>query len=255
MAFHPHTDRQSERTIQTLEATLRASVLDLGVKWDEHLPLIEFCYNYSYHSSIGVAPFEALYGRKCRSLICWEEVGERRLLGLELVQITTDKIRLIKEWRAIAQSMQKCYANHQRHDLEFQVGDHVFLKVPSWKCVFYFGKKGKLSIRFIGPFKVFERIAIVVYWAALPPLLASLYNVFHVSVLRKYISNSSHVLEYQPINVWEDTSYEKHPLEITDKKKQGLRNIVITFVNMRWENHSIDEAIWDRQAEMEEKYP
>lgn len=223
------------------------------------------CYNYSYHSSIGVSPFEALYGRKCRSLICWEEVGERGLLGLELVQITTDKIRLIKEWRAIAQSRQKCYANHQRHDLEFQVGNYVFLKVPSWKCVFYFGKKGKLSIRFIGPFKVFERIAIVAYWAALPPLLASLYNVFHVSILRKYISNSSHVFEYQPINVWEDTSYEKHPLEIqgtsyekhpleiTDKKKQGLRNIVITFVNTRWENHSIDEAICDRQAEMEEK--
>ena len=120
-------------------------MLDLGANWEEHLPLVEFAYNNSFHSSIGMAPFEALYGRKCRLLICWDKVGERKLLGSELVQITADKIKLMQERLRTTQSRQKSYVDGQRRDLEFQVGDCVFLKASHWKRVFHFGKRGKLS--------------------------------------------------------------------------------------------------------------
>jgi hypothetical protein len=137
--------------------------------WDDHLPLIEFAYNNSYHSSIQMAPYEALYGRKCRSPICWEEVGERKLLGPELVQMSTEKIKLIREWLKTAQSRQKSYADRRRRDLEFHIGDFVFLKVSPFSGVKRFEKKGKLSPRFVGPFEILEMIGTVAYRIALPP--------------------------------------------------------------------------------------
>ena len=116
---------------------------------DDHLPLVEFAYNNSYHASIKMPPFEALYGRKCRSPICWEEVGERQVLGPELVQETVEKIHQIREKLQAAQSRQKNYADNRRRTLEFLVGDHVFLRVSPTKGVYRFGIKGKLSRRFL----------------------------------------------------------------------------------------------------------
>ncbi|RVW45588.1 Transposon Ty3-I Gag-Pol polyprotein [Vitis vinifera] len=142
-AFHPQTDGQSERVIQVLEDLLRACILDLQGNWDDHLPLVEFAYNNSFQASIGMTPFEALYGRKCQSPICWNDVGERKLLGPELVQLTVEKVALIKERLKAAQSRYKSYADHRRRDLEFEVGDHVFLKVSPMKSVMRFGRKGK----------------------------------------------------------------------------------------------------------------
>ena len=113
-AFHPQTDDQSERVIQVLEDLLRACTLDLKGNWDDHLPLVEFAYNNSFQASIGMAPFEGLYGRKCRSLVCWDDIGERKLLGLELVQLTVEKIALIKERLKTAQSRQKSYVDNPR---------------------------------------------------------------------------------------------------------------------------------------------
>ncbi|HVQ00532.1 MAG TPA: RNase H-like domain-containing protein, partial [Candidatus Thermoplasmatota archaeon] len=140
-AYHPQTDGQSERTIQTLEDMLRSCVLDFGGNWDKHLPLIEFSYNNSYHSSIGMAPFEALYGRKCRSPICWNEIGETQITGPEMVQETTDKIALVRQNILAARSRQKSYADKRRRPLEFNVGDLVLLKTSPWKGVVRFGKK------------------------------------------------------------------------------------------------------------------
>ncbi|KAA0038427.1 DNA/RNA polymerases superfamily protein [Cucumis melo var. makuwa] len=120
-AFHPQTDGQSERIIQTLEDMLRACVLQFKGNWDTHLSLMEFVYNNSYQSSIGMAPFEVLYGRPCRTPVCWNEVGERKLVGPELVQVTSDNIKLIRKNLKIAQDRQKSYA--RRRDLEFQIGE------------------------------------------------------------------------------------------------------------------------------------
>jgi transposase InsO family protein len=113
-AYHPQTDGQSERTIQTLEDMLRSCVIDFGGSWDSHLPLVEFAYNNSYHSSIGMAPFEALYGRKCRTPVCWLEAGEKQFAGPEIVQETADKVKGIRERLKAAQDRQKNYANKKR---------------------------------------------------------------------------------------------------------------------------------------------
>lgn len=134
--FHPLTDGQSKRTIQTLEVMLQACVLDLGGRWGDHLPLMEFAYNNSFHFSIGTTPFETLYKRKCRSPIYQDEVDERKLLRPELVQITTDKIKLIKEYLRAVQSRHKSYDDQCIWGLEFHIGDHLFLKISSWKSVF-----------------------------------------------------------------------------------------------------------------------
>ncbi|GJR12168.1 putative reverse transcriptase domain-containing protein [Tanacetum coccineum] len=134
-AYHPQTDGQSERTIQTLEDMLRACAIDFGKGWVNHLPLVEFSYNNSYHASIKAAPFEALYGRKCRSPVCWTEVGEAQILGPELIQETTEKIIQIKQRMQAARDRQKSYADLKRKPMEFQVGDKVMLKVSPWKGV------------------------------------------------------------------------------------------------------------------------
>ncbi|GJZ17670.1 putative reverse transcriptase domain-containing protein [Tanacetum coccineum] len=130
-AYHPQTDGQSERTIQTLEDMLRACAIDFGKGWVNHLPLVEFSYNNSYHASIKAAPFEALYGRKCRSPVCWTEVGEAQILGPELIQETTEKIIQIKQRMQAARDRQKSYADLKRKPMEFQVGDKVMLKETS----------------------------------------------------------------------------------------------------------------------------
>ncbi|GKD12432.1 putative reverse transcriptase domain, ribonuclease H-like domain, aspartic peptidase domain protein [Tanacetum coccineum] len=128
-AYHPKTDGQSERTNQTLEDMLRACIIDFGKGWERHLPLVEFSYNNSYHASIKAAPFEALYGRKCRSPVCWAEVGDVQLTGPEIVHETTEKIEQIQQHLQAARDRQRSYANIRRKPLEFQVGNHVMLKV------------------------------------------------------------------------------------------------------------------------------
>ncbi|GKA30488.1 putative reverse transcriptase domain-containing protein [Tanacetum coccineum] len=175
-AYHPQTDGQSERTIQTLEDILRACVLDFGKGWDRHLPLVEFSYNNSYHTSIKAAPFKALYGRKCRSPICWAEVGDRQLTGPEIIHETTEKI---------VQNRQKSYADVRRKPLEFQIGDKVMLKVSPWKGVICFGKRGKLNPRYIRPFKIIDKVGTVAYCLELPEQLSRVHSTFHISNLKK----------------------------------------------------------------------
>ncbi|GJV44582.1 putative reverse transcriptase domain-containing protein [Tanacetum coccineum] len=178
-AYHPETDGQSERTIQTLEDMLRACVIDFGKGWVKHLPLAEFSYNNSYHASIKAAPYEALYGRKCRSPVCWAEVGEAQLTGPELIQETTEKIVLIKQRMQAAQDRQKSYADRKRKPMEYEVGDRVMLKVSPWKGVVRFGKRGKLNPRYVGPFKVLAKVGKVAYRLELPQELSRVHHTFH----------------------------------------------------------------------------
>ena len=161
--FHPQINGQSERTIQTLEDMLRSCVLQFKGHWNEYLPLAEFTYNNSYHSSIEMSPYEALYGKQCRTPLCWNETGERKLLGPKIVQTIVDKVNVIRARLKAAQDWQKSYADKRRKDLEFDVEDRVFLKLSPWKGVVRFGKKEKLSPRYIGPFEIVERIGPVAY--------------------------------------------------------------------------------------------
>ncbi|GJW36771.1 putative reverse transcriptase domain-containing protein [Tanacetum coccineum] len=192
--YHPETNGQSERTIQTLEDILRAYVIDFGKGWEKHLPLVEFSYNNSYHASIKAAPFEALYGRKCRSPVCWAEVGDVQLTRPEIIHETTEKIVQIRQRLQAERDRQRSYANIRRKPLEFQVGGHVMLKVSPRKGVIRFGKRGKLNPRYIGPFKILEWIGLMAYKLELPEELSNIHSTFHVSNLKKCLSDESLVI-------------------------------------------------------------
>ncbi|GKF41058.1 putative reverse transcriptase domain-containing protein [Tanacetum coccineum] len=194
-AYHPQTDGQSERTIQTLEDMLR---VDFGNGWVKHLPLVEFSYNNSYHASIKGAPFKALYGRKCRSPVCWAEVGQVQLTGPELVQETTERIIQIKQRIQTARHRQKSYADLKRKPMEFQVEDKVMLKVSPWKGVVRFGKRGNLNPRYVGPFKVLKKVGAVAYKLEIPQELSRVHNTFHVSNLKKCYSDNPLVVPLEP---------------------------------------------------------
>ncbi|GJU69722.1 putative reverse transcriptase domain-containing protein [Tanacetum coccineum] len=212
-AYHPETDGQSERTIQTLEDMLRACVIDFGKGWVKHLPLAEFSYNNSYHASIKAAPYEALYGRKCRSPVCWAEVGEAQLTGPELIQETTEKIVLIKQRMQAAQDRQKSYADRKRKPMEFEIGDRVMLKVSPWKGVVRFGKRGKLNPRYVGPFKVLAKVGKVAYRLELPQELSRVHHTFHVSNLKKCYADEPLVMPLEGIHVDDKLQFVEEPVE------------------------------------------
>ncbi|KAD7117164.1 hypothetical protein E3N88_04432 [Mikania micrantha] len=219
-AYHPQTDGQSERTIQTLEDMFRACVIDFGSSWETHLPLVEFSYNNSYHTSIQAAPFEALYGSKCRSPICWAEVGDSPLTGPELVHKTTEKIVQIRKRMAAARDRQKSYVDKRRKPLEFQVGDRVLLKVSLWKRVIRFGKRGKLNPRYIGPFEITKRIGPVAYELNLPDELSSVHNID------------------------EQLNFVEELVEIMDRETKKLKLSKIPIVKVRWNSHRGPEFTW-----------
>nr|GEY79152.1 putative reverse transcriptase domain, ribonuclease H-like domain, aspartic peptidase domain protein [Tanacetum cinerariifolium] len=196
MAYHPQTDKQSERTIQTLEDMLRACIVDFGNGWDKNLPLVEFSYNNNYHTSIMVAPLEVLYGRKCRSPIYWAEVGDVQPNGVEIVYETIEKIVQIKSRIQAVHDRQKSCANVRRKPLEFQVGNKVMLKVSPCKGVIRFGKRGKLNPR--------------------------IHSMFHVSNLKKCLSDESLVIPLDEIHFNDKLHFIEEPVEIMDREVKQL---------------------------------
>nr|GEY01358.1 putative reverse transcriptase domain-containing protein [Tanacetum cinerariifolium] len=229
-AYHPQTNGQSERTIQTLEDMLRACVLDFGGSCDVHLSLVEFSYSNSYHSSVRCAPFEALYGRKCRSPIMWAEVGKGQLIGLESVQKTTEKISQIKDKLKAARDRQKSYADKRRKSLEFSVGDYVLLKVSPWKGVVRFRKKGKLAPRFVGPFKIIKKVGPVAYRLDLPEELNGVHDTFHVSNFKKCLADPTLQVPLDEIRVDAKLNFVEEPMEILEKEFKKLKRSRIAIV-------------------------
>ncbi|GJX69143.1 reverse transcriptase domain-containing protein [Tanacetum coccineum] len=254
-AYHPQTDGQSERIIQTLEDILRECVVDFGGSWDVHLPLVKFSYNNSYHSSIRCVLFEALYGRKCRSPVLWAEIRESRLIGPELVQETTDKVVMIKEKLKAARDHQKSYADNRRKPLEFKVGDRVLLKVLPWKGMIRFGKKGKLAPRYVGPFEILERIGHVDYRLRLSEELSSVHDTFHVSNLKKCLANANLHVPLDEIKIDKTLRFIKEPIEIMDREVKSLKRSKIPIVKVRWNSKRGPEFTWEREDHMKAKYP
>ncbi|GJS92273.1 reverse transcriptase domain-containing protein [Tanacetum coccineum] len=254
-AYHPQTDGQSERTIQTLEDMLRACIIDFGGSWDAHLPLAKFSYNNSYHSSIRCAPFEALYRRKCRSPVLWAEIGESSLIGPELVQEMTDKVVLIKEKLKAAKDRLKSYADNRRKPLEFEVGDRVMLKVSPWKDVIHFWKKGKLTPRYVGPFKILKRIGPVAYRLRLPEELSGVHDTFHVSNLKKCLADASLHVPLDEIKVDKTLRFVEELVEIMDREVKRLKRSKISLVKVRWNSKRGPEFTWAREDYMKSKYP
>ncbi|GJV24978.1 putative reverse transcriptase domain-containing protein [Tanacetum coccineum] len=254
-AYHPETDGQSERTIQTLEDMLRACVIDFGKSWVDHLSLVEFSYNNSYHASIKAAPFEALYGRKCRSPVCWAEVGQVQLTGPDLVRETTEKIIQIKQRMQTARDRQKSYADKKRKPMDFQVGDKVMLKVSPWKGVVRFGKRGKLNPRYVGPFKVLEKVGAVAYKLELPQELSRVHNTFHVSNLKRCYSDDPLTVPLDGLHVDDKLQFVEEPVEIMDREVKQLRHSRVPIVKVRWNSKRGPEFTWEREDQFKKKYP
>ncbi|GKA79958.1 reverse transcriptase domain-containing protein [Tanacetum coccineum] len=254
-AYHPQTDGQSERTIQTLEDMLRACVIDFGGNWDVHLLLVEFSYNNSYYSSIQCAPFEPLYGRKYRSPVLWAEIGESSLIGPELVQETTDKVVLIKEKLKAARDRQKSYADNRRKPLEFEVGDTVLLKVSPWKGVMRLGKKGKLAPGYVGPFEILERIGPVAYRLRLPNELSEVHDTFHLSNLKKCPADANLHVPLDEIEVDKTLHFVEKPVEIMNHEVKTLKRSKIPIVKVCWSSKRRPEFTWERVDHMKARYP
>nr|GEW95709.1 putative reverse transcriptase domain-containing protein [Tanacetum cinerariifolium] len=232
--YHPETDGQSERIIQTLEDMLRTCVIDFGKVWVKYLPLAELSYNNNYHASIKAAPYEALYGRKCRSPMCWAEVGESQLTGLELIQETAEKIVLIKQRMQAAQDRQKNYADRKRKPMEFEIGDRVMVEVSPWKGVVRFGKQGKLNLRYVGPLKVLAKVGKVAYKLELPQELSRVHPTFHVSNLKKCYSDESLVMPLEGVHIDETLQFVEEPIEIIKQEIKRLKRSRIPLVKVRW---------------------
>ncbi|GJT30817.1 putative reverse transcriptase domain-containing protein [Tanacetum coccineum] len=201
-AYHPETNGQSERTIQTLEDMLRDCVINFGNSWINHLPLVEFSYNNSYHTSIKAAPFEVLYGQKCRSPVCWAEVGDAQLIGPDLIQETTEKIIQIKQ------------------------------RIQAARVV-RFGKRGKLNPRYGGPFKVMERVESVAYKLELPQELSRVYNTFHVSNLKKCYSDEPLAVPLEGLHIDDKLQFVEEPIEIMEREIKRLKRSRIPLVKVR----------------------
>ncbi|GKB94054.1 putative nucleotidyltransferase, ribonuclease H [Tanacetum coccineum] len=201
---------------------------------DRHLPLVEFSYNNSYHTSIKAAPYEALYGRKCRSPVCWSKVGDSQLTGLELIRDTTEKIIQIKNRLLTARSRQKSYADKRLKPLEFEVSDMVLLKVSLWKGAVRFRKRRKLSPRYIGPFKILARVGSVAYTLKLPEELKGIHSTFHVSNLKKYLAKGDIVVPMEEIQLDDKLHMIEEPVEIVDREVKRLKQSRIPIVKVHW---------------------
>ena len=202
-----------------------------------------------------MAPYEALYGRPCRSPLGWTEVGESSITGPDLIRDTFEKVSLIQQRLLTARSRQKSYADVRRRPLEFEVGDHVFLKVMPKRGVVRFGKRGKLSSRVIGPFETLERIGTVAYRLALPPSMIGVHEVFHVSMLRKYTPYPAHVMDWGQIEVDTDGTLEEGPVCILDSRDQVLQRKTVRLVRVIWQHCGVEESTWEREDTMWATYP
>jgi len=230
-------------------------VLEFGGSWDSHLPLAEFSYNNSYHASIKMPPYEMLYGRRCRTPICWGEIGQRELGSLEIVEATTEKLERIKECMKAAKDKQKSYADRRRKDIMFQVEDRVMLKVSPWKGIIRFRKRGKLSPRYIGPFKIIARVGDVAYRLDLPEELSGIHPTFHVSHLRKCLADESMAVPYDDLEIDERLNYVEQPVAILDEKEKRLRNKTVKQVKVQWRHKRGSDVTWELESEMRKNYP
>ncbi|MDF3578201.1 hypothetical protein, partial [Enterobacter hormaechei] len=212
------------------------------------------------------APYEALYGRPCRSPTCWGEVGERSFwksefekkhpkLGPEIIRETSEKIEIIRERLQAAQDRQKYYADKGRRPMEYNVGDEVLLKISPVRSLVRHKKKGKLSPRYVGPFPITAKIGTVAYRLKLPTELAGIHNVFHVSMLKKYVCDPSHIIDHSDLKVDKSAKYVEKPFKILDREVKMIRTKEIPLVKVQWNQHDEGEASWELESEVRKNYP
>jgi hypothetical protein len=231
--YHPESDGQTERANQVIEDMLRMYVMEKPSKWKDYLHLVEFAYNNGYQASLKMTPFEALYGRKCNTPISWGNPADRAIIGPELLKEMEEQMLKIKQNSKDAQDRQKSYVDKNRTHKEFKVGDHVFLKVKTNRSSLKLGNCSKLAARYCGPFEILVRIGPVASMLALPASM-TVHNVFHVSLLKKYIPNPNHVIDWNVIQVEQEGALQVHPVHILDRKSKQLRKRAIGLVKVQW---------------------
>jgi hypothetical protein len=215
--------------------------------WDKNLPWAKFSYNNSYQESLKMAPFEVLYGRRCRSLLNWIEPGEKVIFGPDIVEEAEMIVHRVQENLKAAKSHQGTYANKRRRHLEFEDGNHVYLRVSPIKGVKRYGVEGKLAPRYIGPFPIVEKCGSVAYKLDLPPSLAGVQDIFHVLQLKKCLKAHADVVLPEVTPLEADLSYPEHPIKILDQKDRVTRCKTIKFFKIQWSNHSEEEATWESE--------
>jgi hypothetical protein len=240
-------DGQTERVNQILEDMLRAYVMEYPGSWDKNLPWTAFSYNNNYQESLKMTPFEALYGRQCRTPLNWIEPGEKAIFGPDIVVEAEAMVRRIQENIKATKLRQESYANKRWRPLQFEVGDHVYLKVSPTKGVKRFGVKGKLSPHYIGPFPILEKCGKVAYKLELPPSLELVHDIFHVSQLKKYLKTPVDVVLSEVAPLETDLTYPEHPIKILDQKSRVTRRKTIKFYKIQWRNHTEEEATWESE--------
>ncbi len=202
-----------------------------------------------------MSPNEALYGRKCRTPLLWDQTGERQVFGTDILREAEEKVKIIQERLRVAQSRQKSYADNRRRDLVFEEGDYVYLRVTPLRGVHHFQTKGKLAPRFVGPFKIVSRRGEVAYQLELPPSMAGIHDVFHVSQLKKSLRVPTEEADPDRIELQEDLTYAEKPVRILKVSERNTRNRVTRFCKVQWSNHSEEEATWEREDELKSAHP
>jgi hypothetical protein len=207
-AYQPQTDKQTEWVNHVLEDMLRACALQYGRSWDKSLPYDGFSYDNSYQEGLKMAPFEVLYGQRCRTPLFWNDTGEWLVFAPDIIQDTEKQVCIARENIKVAQSRQKSYTDHRRRNLCFEVGDFVYLKVSPMRGLHWFNVRGKLAPRFIGPFKILEQKGEVAYRLELPPQLSTLQDVFYVSQLKKCLWVPEDQVPLEDLVTSEDLTYQ-----------------------------------------------
>jgi hypothetical protein len=202
-----------------------------------------------------MAPFEALYGRKCRTPLFWNQIGETQVFGSDVLRNDEEQVRMIRDNLRVAQSRQKSYADNQRRDLTFDVEDYVYLKVSPMKSVKRFNMKGKLATRYIGPFKILERRGEVTYQLELPESLFGVHDVFHVSQLKKCLRVPEEQIPLEELVVKEDLTYEEYPIKILEMAERVTRSRVMKMCKVQRNRYSEEEATWKREEDLRKAYP
>ncbi|WVZ52838.1 hypothetical protein U9M48_003857 [Paspalum notatum var. saurae] len=242
-AYHTQTDGQTERTNQILEDMLRACAIQYGTSWDKCLPYAEFSYNNSYQASLKKSPFEALYGKRYRTPLFWNQTGEKQVFGPDIVQDAEQQLRIVQENLRVAQSGQRSYADVRRRDLSFKVDDHVYLKVSPMRGFRRFNMKGKLAPRYIGPFKILKKkVKWLTAWNYLP-------------VCQKCLRVPEEQTPLEGLEVQEDLTYTEHPVKILDTSERNTRNKKIKMCRVQWSHHIEAETTWEREDELKAAYP
>ena len=219
------------------------------------MPDAEFSYNNSYQSSIKMAPFEFLYGRKCIKPLHWNQPGEKQFSGPDIIRDAEKQIEQVQENLKVAQSRQKSYVDVKRRELAFEEGDHVYLKVSPMRGLKRFGVRGKLAPRYIAPFRILVKKGEVAYQLELPEHLSAVHDVFHVSQLKRCLRVSEEQLSIDDLEIQDDLTYTKKPVQILETNERKTRNRTIRMCKVRWSHHIEAEATWEREDQLMADYP